>query len=190
MLKSLVCSLGYLKHWFWNLKPDTAHLVSVISAWKGRYIYQGIWASQFHQCEAVECHWAWNSSLIHISWTKMWLIRIILLPMEWFAESSFYKNVIVMTSLECKLNCKEASRPSRTFNHLVIFLVICFQRRRETLIKNHAFILLTSIPSVSYGQSLQFQSDNLEFFLHLQHFRIMTLVLLLTCRILHWLCNF
>lgn len=128
--------------------------------------------SLFHLYEAIECHWAWNSSLIHISWTKMWLIRIILLSVEWFAESSFYKNVIVMTSLKCKLNCKEASRPSRTFNHLVVFSYLLAENERNT------------------NQNLQFQSDNLEFFLYLQHFRIMTLLLLPTCRILHWLCNF
>lgn len=97
----------------------------------------------FHLYEVVECDWARNSSWIHVVWIKMWLIGMIVFPMEWFAESS-YKILIVMTSWKCKLNWKqpEPSQPSRTFNHLEIFQ--SSPLREWGLSRDHAFILITS----------------------------------------------
>lgn len=141
MLKFLACNPSCLKHWFWNPKLDVAPLVSIVSAWKGRSIHGVLskpvvtyhlggwpgktsWMFLFHLYEVIGCHWARNSSLIHVLWTKMWLIRVIPLPMEWFAESSFYKNLIVLTSLKCKLNHKQPE-PSQLCRTLTIWKLFC-----------------------------------------------------------------
>ena len=89
-----------------------------LGGWPGKTL----WMLPFHLGEVVVCNGARNSSWIHVLWTKMWLIGMIVFLMEWFVEPS-YKIIIVMTSWKCKLNWKqpEPGQPSRTFNHLEMF---------------------------------------------------------------------
>lgn len=51
------------------------------------------------------------------------------------------KKLIVSTSLKWKLNCKQQkpTQPSRIFNHLEIFSVICLKRMEEMLNRDHAY---------------------------------------------------
>ena len=54
----------------------------------------------------------------------------------------FYKNLMVMTSLKCKLNCKqpEPTHLSRTFNHLEIFQSFALREWRKRWIElMHSF---------------------------------------------------
>ena len=101
-----------------------------------------LWMFLCHLYEVVECNWSGDSSLIHVLWTKMWLMGMIVLPVEWFAESS-YENLIVMTSWKCRLNWNQPkpSQPSRTFNGLEYFQ--SSPLREWGLSGDHMFISIT-----------------------------------------------